>query len=455
MTVMLGKIANILTAAQNALVQSAKNTQAAIDKAQSRLASGKAVNSALDGPSSFFTARALSQTAGDLSKLLDGITLNIQTIKGAAAGADAITKLIDQAEALLDEAAVELYSGTYTSLITSLSASDIAAILAANPGVSYSAATHSFYRVGAPATWAAANAAAQAATLIEPAGVSGVSGVTGHLANITSATENAYVDGLVAGNAWLGGSDAGVEGTWRWVAGPEAGDQFWQGGSGGSTVGASYANWGAGEPNNSGNEDYVHMRADGRWNDQASGTSYQYVMEWDESLFVSQVDPKLVERAAEYTKQYLKIMDQITMLAKDTQFRGIQLLKGENMRTDFNVKRTSFLETEGMDATAAGLGLVTSNFLQLDFLNLAKEQVRAAKNDVRSYASTLAMDLNIMSIRLDFTKSTIGVHEEGASALVDADKNEVGAELLALNVKQQLQTMALRLASQSFIQRLF
>ncbi len=160
---MIGKIGNILTAAQNALVQSLRNTQAAIDKASLRLSTGKDVNSALDNPSSFFISRALSQRAGDLSKLLDGIGLNIQTIKGAAAGAAAILKLIDQADALLEEARVELYTGEETSLIPELTPDDIDAIVDANPGLVYFAATRSFYRLGSPANWATANASAQAA----------------------------------------------------------------------------------------------------------------------------------------------------------------------------------------------------------------------------------------------------------------------------------------------------
>ena len=39
------------------------------------------------------------------------------------------------------------------------------------------------------------------------------------------------------------------------VTGPESGTQFWSGLSGGSTVGGNYANWGTGEPNDSGGED--------------------------------------------------------------------------------------------------------------------------------------------------------------------------------------------------------
>jgi len=452
---MIGKIGNILTVAQSAVVQSIKNTQRVLDKVQSRLATGKDVNSALDNPANFFLSRSLSQKADDLMRLMDGISSNIGAIKEAITGADAIMKLIDQAEALLDEAQAELYPGEGTSLISELSDSDVAAILAVNPGLTYFPGNRSFYMLGGVANWTTSNANAQAATIIAPPNVPGVQGVTGHLANITSQAENDFINALAPGNVWLGGSDAAVEGEWRWLAGPEAGQQFWQGGVGGSTVGGSYANWGGGEPNNSGNEDTVHMRADGLWNDQPGGTAYNYVIEWDASLFTPPVDAHLVARAAEYTEQYLQIMEQIDMLAKDTHYRGVGLLKAENLRTDFNAKRTSFLITEGMNATSEGLGLTSSNFLRLSTLMLAQDQVFEARKTLRTYAAGLAVDFSIISVRLDFTQDTINVHRKGSDELVNSDQKENAAEILALEVRRQLQMEVLRMSSQSDVTKLF
>jgi hypothetical protein len=452
---MIGKIGNILNAAQSAIVQSIKRTETVLDKVQLHLASGKDVNSALDNPSNFFISRSLSQKASDLMRLLDDISTSIGAIKAANTGAEAILRLIDQADALLDEAAIELYSGEHTALVSSLSDTDISAILAANPGVIYSTDTQSFYRLGAPANWTVANAAAQAATLVQPVGVTGVAGVTGHLTNITSQIENDFVNALAPGNAWIGGSDAGVEGEWRWTSGPEAGQQFWQGLAGGSTVGGSYARWGGGEPNNSGNEDYVHMRADGFWNDQPGNTAYNYIIEWDSSLFVSTVDEDLAARAVEYAEDYQLIMDQIDLLAKDTHYRGIGMLRGDTLRTDFNPERTSFLTTEGIVATSHGLGLADRDFLRFNTLTLAQEQIDEARLTMRSYMATLAVDFSIISIRLDFTQRTINTHTEGARELVIVDEQQAGAELLALQVRQQLQMEALRLSTQSSIDRLF
>ncbi|MEP5732053.1 MAG: VCBS domain-containing protein [Sulfitobacter sp.] len=93
----------------------------------------------------------------------------------------------------------------------------------------------------------------------------------GHLATITSAGEQAFIDNLPSptGVGWLGASDAGVEDQWIWVDGPEAGQQFWQGTSFGSPIGGAFENWATGEPlaGNALTEDALHTFGDGTWND--------------------------------------------------------------------------------------------------------------------------------------------------------------------------------------------
>jgi hypothetical protein len=76
-------------------------------------------------------------------------------------------------------------------------------------------------------------------------------GVPGHLATITSQAEQDFVFNYfkelrrpplwAADRFWIAASDAAVEGEWRWVAGPEAGQQFWQGNVTGQPYG--YQNW--------------------------------------------------------------------------------------------------------------------------------------------------------------------------------------------------------------------
>ena len=108
-------------------------------------------------------------------------------------------------------------------------------------------------------------------------------GLKGYLATITSQEENNFVVSKLQGQGWFGASDAAQEGVWRWVSGPEAGTQFWQGGINGSIVGGLYNNWAQGEPNNCcGGENYIHFLTNGQWNDYPlSLSSIQgYVVEY-------------------------------------------------------------------------------------------------------------------------------------------------------------------------------
>lgn len=116
-------------------------------------------------------------------------------------------------------------------------------------------------------TWTAAKAAAEASNYY---------GLQGYLATILAADEAQLSGKQAAGAGWIGGSDAAVEGTWRWVTGPEGlanggtGIVFWNGLSNGSTP--NFAFWNTSEPNQSGDEDYAHVTAPGvgnpgSWND--------------------------------------------------------------------------------------------------------------------------------------------------------------------------------------------
>jgi gliding motility-associated-like protein len=102
-------------------------------------------------------------------------------------------------------------------------------------------------------------------------------GLKGYLATITSEAENNFIWEKTKGVGWIGASDSAVEGVWRWVTGPEAGTQFWQGGANGSPVNGMYSNWNNGEPNNvqktwGEDEDYAHINMNPNakprsWND--------------------------------------------------------------------------------------------------------------------------------------------------------------------------------------------
>ena len=81
-----------------------QQTSSLLEKTQLRLATGNKINSALDGPAAFFAAKGLSQRAGDLDGLKDGIGQAISTIKAGDFGITAIEAQIEQARGLTTQA---------------------------------------------------------------------------------------------------------------------------------------------------------------------------------------------------------------------------------------------------------------------------------------------------------------------------------------------------------------
>jgi hypothetical protein len=93
--------------------------------------------------------------------------------------------------------------------------------------------------------------------------------IGGHLVSISSASENNFVANHVVNGelAWIGLYDATNEGSFIWQNNESFG----------------YTNWGTGEPNNAGNENWVEINRDapGKWNDMPAGYPRRFVVEFE------------------------------------------------------------------------------------------------------------------------------------------------------------------------------
>ncbi|MBI3446285.1 MAG: flagellin-like protein [Magnetospirillum sp.] len=82
-------------------------------------------------------------------------------------------------------------------------------------------------------------------------------------------------------------------------------------------------------------------------------------------------------------------------------------------------------------------------------INKLVTQLDSNLQTLRSYAQSLGTNVALLNTRLDFTKNYVDVLQGGAGKLTLADLNEEGANLLALQTRQQLGIQALSFAGQN------
>jgi len=140
---------------------------------------------------------------------------------------------------------------TYTNTSATPSTSSRSITISLNKALPFSTNGHYYEFISSPGiSWTSAKTAAEGLTYF---------GLKGYLATITSAAENEFCTSKLSGDGWMGASDSDIEGTWKWVTGPEAGHSFSE---------YSYTNWNTGQPDNyNGVEDYGQFYTNGKWND--------------------------------------------------------------------------------------------------------------------------------------------------------------------------------------------
>jgi flagellin len=151
-------------------------------------------------------------------------------------------------------------------------------------------------------------------------------------------------------------------------------------------------------------------------------------------------------------KDYNDVLSQIDTLAKDASYNGINLLNGDDLKVTFNEDGTSSLTIKGarFDSISLGMNQQTgTQFQDNTQIDTIINSIDGALTTLRTQASKFGSSLTTVQTRQDFTKNLINTLQTGADALVLADSNEEGANLLALQTRQQLSSTALSLSAQA------
>ena len=146
---------------------------------------------------------------------------------------------------------------------------------------------------------------------------------------------------------------------------------------------------------------------------------------------------------------------QIDQLVGDASYRGINLLQEDsNLTVYFNESQTTSLviRSQLLDTSPAGLNIdeiSIDDWATDPGIRAAIDQVDQAVKRLRQQSSTFGGNLSVVQTRADFTEKLIETLETGATNLTVADVNEEGANLLALQTRQQLGATALSLAAEA------
>ena len=470
---------------------------------QNKLATGKKVNSALDNPNSFFTASGLNNRAKDLSTLLDDMGQVVQTMKAADQGITNITKLTETAKAkanqalqtqsqyeraqyakqyndllkqIEDMAKDSSYKGknllagegnnltaifnedntskltvtavnyTDTTLSTGLNLQDLTLAKGGAASLQLEGGKASATFLNATGDALSSGSLLQDATglavgdvlQLRTASSGGGAGVTG-FTNITigaNTTVQNLVDQIngVAGVraefdektgslSIISNDDVYLHNTNASAATPAPSD----------LISVSAANFTSGSQllKNSGSfnvEDILTL---------TDGNGYELG-----SLEVT--DKTSVKDLTDFIKRFNGVNASFNTSTGKLTIESDVSLNLKSTNADFAA--TGFTEdTDGVNVVAA----VESGFATDEAINQTIDKLNNALSVLRSQASEFGTNLSTVQIRQDYTKTMINTLQEGAGKLTLADTNEEGANLLALQTRQQLASTSLSFASQA------
>jgi flagellin-like hook-associated protein FlgL len=124
-----------------------------------------------------------------------------------------------------------------------------------------------------------------------------------------------------------------------------------------------------------------------------------------------------------------------------------------NLTVVLNEKNTSIVQVVSQNVQTNGQGLqldqAQNGWNDRSDIQNSIDQLQKATTFLRTASSNLGTNLNIIQTRQDFTSQFANVLTEGASKLTEADQNEESANMLTLQTRQQLGTIALSLANQA------
>ncbi len=468
----------VLTAGIRQNLLSLQTTSSLMQTTQERLATGKKVNSALDNAVNYFTAASLSTRSNELSSLLDSMTNGVNTLKAASNGLDSITTTIQSMQATVTQARQDAswQSGVY-SIASGISTTALKYLSFAGGAVGSTAISvalndqETLVAAGTALTNATATAGAAGTLTIQASDINGGAAVNVAVAstdtaatiaaNINTAVGYTLATAATTGTITLqdaGPSQITVTGSSEAAIFGAAGGTATSSAAAGATetvdqiaaaINANASLQGKIKAsNNAGQLQVTNLSITA-----LTVTGVNSFGNVDGGTGTNTVLGNSVR--ANLVVQFNQLKDQLDKTAQDASFNGVNLLTGDVLKLFFNEFSTSTLSIQSTNpngVNSSTLGIVdatNTEFQNNTSLDTRLQALHTALGEVASQASDFGSNLSIVQNRQDFTTNMINTLQTGADGLTLADTNQEGANMLALQTRQQLSITALSLASQA------
>ena len=380
-----------LSSAVRSSLLSLQNTTNLIDRTQNRLSSGLRVSSAIDDPVSFFQAKTLTDRAVSFEEKKDGIDQGVSTVSAALEGIESIENIVRQ----LKGVATNLKSATgtqFSDLITQFN-----------------------------------SLRTQIGTLADDSSFQGVN-LINNTTDTLSVSFSEKTGSLLAVNA-VNVRESGLAISSAVIASGLAASAF--NFAANTTVAISA----------SGADETISITYQGTTRAVDSATNIQFIYgtlaiglagNTQASITISAGDILTVTLGSAFGSAAISGKT----LTAATGFYGIISAAGLT---------TASLTIGSVDADDTRF-IIAGNAVQV---NVVIADLDSALTTLRSNAQTLGSNVALLQTRLDFTNTYVDTLETGAAKLTLADINEEGANLLALQTRQQLGISALAFAGQA------
>jgi len=352
-------------------------------QAQKRLATGKRINSPIDGPAAYFTASALRARAATLNGLMDGISAAQKTIEAANAGIAAIETLLTSAKSLANKA---LESADTLVTVTG----DNGTALTAGTQIASTAGSATLFKAGDQVT---VNDGTTTATYTAVDGDT-VQDVLDAINNTANLKVEASLNG--SGQIVLTATDT-VD----------------------VTVGATINGAGGATLNS------VSGLTAGTTEFEINTTRQSYAQQFDAVL--EQIDQ--VVQDAGYNGTNLLTGGDLSVTFNETGTSSLTIAGGEFSAADLDV-----------DGAVGQFQLDSA-------ISSAVDAVDAALVTIEAQSTVYQSNAAIITTREDFTEGLVATLTTGADDLVASDVNEDAALLLALQTRQQMVATMLSLTA--------